>query len=552
MKTKYLHGDTSAVASFGQFLCPPANHAQTSTGLHNFSHKNRRRCNASENTPICYTDLTFMKLHRIHLLAFALCLATHAPAQTAAPLAIVDVNVVDVVKGETRARQTVLIDNGRIADAGSSDAVAIPADAIRIPGQGRYLIPGLWDMHIHLRSDERKPDIPLVEENAALLGLFLPNGVVGVREMGGDLADHVLRWRDEIRSGKRTGPRILTAGRKIDREPPAWDGSLGVTTPEAAREAVRQVKQSGADFVKVYFSIVSPEVLGAVVDEAHKNNLKVIGHKAYNLSIQAMLDIGQDGIEHAQYLLAAKRDDYEQYGHEMAARRGTPLAMDSAEQNARLLHMEDAKEEARVYQAMAAKQVWVTPTLAVVTRLHQDLGVRDFESDDRKRFVFPAVWESWDPKLGRRTPLQGRNRELAAEVDKRSQQAVVAAHKAGVPMVAGTDCGVDNNYMFPGWSIHEELESLVKAGLTPAEALRMATIDAARWRGETATEGSVEKGKTADLVLLRSNPLEAIRHTREIESVVAGGKYYSRPDLDAMLRHAEDLASGARGRQPPR
>jgi len=490
-----------------------------------------------------------MKRHPIHPLALALSLATHALAQTAAPLAILDVNVVDVVKGETRAHQTVLIANGRIAAIGASDAVAIPGQAIRIHGDGRYLIPGLWDMHVHLRSDARKPDVPLVDENAALLGLFLPNGVVGVREMGGDLADRVLRWRDEIRSGERIGPRILTAGRKIDREPPAWDGSLGVTTPEGAREAVRLVKQSGADFVKVYFSIVSPEVLKAVVDEAHKDNLKVIGHKAYNLSIQALLDIGQDGIEHSQYLLVAKRDEYELYGREMAARRGTPLAMDSAELNARLLHMEDAKEEERVYQTMAAKQVWVTPTLAVITRLHQELGVRDFESDDRKRFVFPAVWESWDPKLGRRTPLQGRSRELSAEVDKRSQQAVVAAHKAGVPMVAGTDCGVDNNYMFPGWSIHEELESLVKAGLTPAAALRMATIDAARWRGEADAEGSVEKGKTADLVLLRSNPLEAIRHTREIESVFAGGKYYSRPDLDAMLRHAEDLASAARRQQ---
>jgi imidazolonepropionase-like amidohydrolase len=487
-----------------------------------------------------------MKDRPTPLLALALCLALLAPAQTPAPVAILDVNIVDVVKGETRRHQTVLIANGRIAAINAADEVAIPGQAIRIPGEGRYLIPGLWDMHIHLRSDERKPDVPLVEENAALLELFLPNGVVGVREMGGDLADHVLRWRDEIRSGKRVGPRILTAGRKIDREPPAWDGSLGVTTPEAAREAVRQVKQSGADFVKVYFSIVSPEVLSAVVDEAHKNNLKVIGHKASNLSIQALLDIGQDGIEHAHYLIAAKRDDYERYGAEMAARRGTPLAMDSLEVNARLLHMEDAQEEEQVYRAMAAKQVWVTPTLAVMNRIYQELGVRDFEPDGRKRFVFPAVWESWDPKLGRRAPVQGRGRELWTEMIKRSQLAVVAAHKAGVPMLAGTDCGVDNNYMFPGWSIHEELESLVKAGLTPAEALRMATIDAARWRGEADTEGSVEKGKTADLVLLRSNPLEAIRHTREIESVFAGGKYYSRPDLDAMLHRAEDLASAAR------
>jgi imidazolonepropionase-like amidohydrolase len=491
-----------------------------------------------------------MKRPPIQPLVFLLCLAAQAPAQTAVPVAILNVNIVDVVKGETRTRQTVLIGNGRIAAIGASDALAIPPQAVRITGEGRYLIPGLWDMHIHLRSDARKPDVPLVDENAALLGLFLPNGVVGVREMGGDLVDHVLRWRDEIRSGKRIGPRILTAGRKIDKEPPDWDGSLGVTTPESAREAVRQVKQSGADFVKVYFSIVSPEVLTAVVDEAHKNNLKVIGHKASNLPIQALLDIGQDGIEHAQYLLVAKRDEYEQYAREMVARRETPLHMDSAEVIARLLHMEDAKEEERVYQAMAAKQVWVTPTLAVEFRLRQELGERDFEQDDRKRFVFPAVWESWDPKLGRRKPVEGRNRELWTEANKRSEHAVVAAHKAGVPMVAGTDCGVDNNYMFPGWSLHEELESLVKAGLTPAEALRMATIDAARWRGEADTEGSVEKGKTADLVLLRSNPLEAIRHTREIEAVFAGGKYYSRADLDAMLRHAEELASTVRRQQP--
>lgn len=491
----------------------------------------------------------FMKRHPIHPLALVLCLATRAFAQTAAPLAVVDVNVVDVVKGETRGHQTVLIANGRIAAAGSSDAVSIPAQAIRIPGEGRYLIPGLWDMHIHLRSNQVKPYVPLVDENAALLDLFLPNGVVGVREMGGDLPDSVFRWRDEIRSGKRTGPRILTAGRKIDQEPPMWGGSLGVKTPEAAREAVRQVKQSGADFVKVCFSNISPEVLSAVVDEAHKNSLKVTGHLAYNLPIQAVLDIGQDGIEHAEYLIATKRGEYEQLSREAVARRGTPLAMVLPERQARLLYMEDAKEEERVYQAMAQKQVWVTPTLTAVIRTRQELGERDFESDDRKRFLFPAIWESWDPKLGLRTPVQGRSREVLAELNKRAQQAVVAAHKAGVPMVAGTDCGVMNSYVIPGWSLHEELESLVTAGLTPVDALRMASINAARWRGADATEGTVEKGKTADLVLLRSNPLEAIRHTREIESVFAGGKYYSRSDLDAMLRQAEDRASAARRQQ---
>jgi len=155
----------------------------------------------------------------------------------------------------------------------------------------------LWDMHVHLRSDRKTPSIRLVEENAALLDLFLPNGIVGIREMGGDLADEVVQWREEIRSGKRTGPRILTAGRKIDQEPPMWSGSLGVNTPAEAREAVRQVKQSGADFVKTYFGKVSPEVLGAVIDEAHKVNLKLTGHKPVNMSIQQFVESGIDGME---------------------------------------------------------------------------------------------------------------------------------------------------------------------------------------------------------------------------------------------------------------
>ena len=487
-----------------------------------------------------------MKRDPICFLALALYFAASAFAQTAAPLAIVDVNVVDVMHGETHGRQTVVIADGRITAAGSSDAVSVPTQAIRIPGEGRYLIPGLWDMHIHLRSSEAKPDVALVDENAALLDLFLPNGVVGVREMGGDLAESVFRWREEIRSGRRIGPRILTAGRKIDQVPAAWPGSLGVQTPEAAREAVRQVKQSGADFVKVYFSDVRPEVLSAVVDEAHKAGLKVVGHRAYNLPIQTVLDLGQDGIEHAYFTLASKLDDYEQLSREMARRRHTPLEISLAERWSRMLYLEDSKEEDRVYQAMAKKQVWITPTLTATIRIWEEMGVRDYQSDDRKRFVFPAVWESWDPKLGNRRPQADAVRKILTEVNKHAQKATVAAYQAGVPMLAGTDCGVDNNYVIPGWSLHEELENLVKAGLTPLDALRMATINAARWRGADSAEGTVEKGKVADLVLLRSNPLEAISHTREIESVFTQGKYYSRSTLDSMLRQVEERVSATR------
>src|SRR5947209_3568880 len=126
------------------------------------------------------------------------CLGLTCFAQTSA---VVNVNVVDVERGEIRAGQTVIISEGRIAALGPAASVAIPSGAAHIPGEGRYLIPGLWDMHVHLRSDQAKPDIRMVDDNAALLDLFLPNGIVGIREMGGDLSDDVMRWRREIRAG---------------------------------------------------------------------------------------------------------------------------------------------------------------------------------------------------------------------------------------------------------------------------------------------------------------------------------------------------------------
>lgn len=146
-----------------------------------------------------------------YTLPLALLLAGAARAQTGQPLAILDINVVDVVHGSVVNHQSVIIENGRIAEVGPADAIKLPPQAVRIPAQGRYLIPGLWDMHIHLRNAPPRPWVPLIEENSALLALFLPNGVVGVREMGGDLPAQVLQWREEIRTGKRSGPRIVAA-----------------------------------------------------------------------------------------------------------------------------------------------------------------------------------------------------------------------------------------------------------------------------------------------------------------------------------------------------
>jgi imidazolonepropionase-like amidohydrolase len=454
------------------------------------------------------------------------------------PVAVTNVNVVDVIRGEIRTGQTVLISNGHIDALGPNATVNVPAGATRVSGDGQYLLPGLWDMHVHLRSDQAKPHIRMAADNAATLDLFLPNGIVGIREMGGDLSDQVMAWREEIHTGKRSGPRILTAGRKLDNDPPAWAGSLGVKTEEDARQAVRQMKQAGADFIKVYFRQVPANVLRAAVDEAHKNQLKVTGHKPGNLSIQEFLETGIDGMEHAQYLAATDRDAYDRLTAEATRREGKAWSMDPTETAARLLELQDDKEGARVWQLMAEKQFWVTPTLAVSANVMQTSG-KDFDADDRKRYIPAGIWATWDAKSSFRRPIQGRALTLREASNKRWEALALAALKAGVPMILGTDCGANNNFTMPGFSIHEEMQALVRAGFTPADVLRMATLNAAKWRGVADFEGSVEKGKVADLLLLRSNPLEAIRHTEEVEAVFQGGRYYPRQDLDRMLARAE-------------
>jgi imidazolonepropionase-like amidohydrolase len=476
------------------------------------------------------------------IVAFTVFAVLHAqPADPGS--AITGVSVIDVANGKTVPDQTVLIRGARIAGVGAAGSVAVPSGAKSLDGRGFYLIPGLWDMHVHFRSNPVDRYKPLAEENAALLDLFVINGVVGVREMGGDLSDHVLLWRDQIRSGNRIGPRILTPGRKLDVATPTWPGSIAVTSPEEARNAVQQMKQVNADFIKVYFNNVEPATFKAVMDEAHRVGLKVSGHLPPNLSLQTAFELGLDGMEHST-LQTPLQAVHDQFAAEAKARVKMELPMDVAEANRRRMFMHDAKEASRVYPLMAARPLWVTPTMVVQARVRYEISERtDFDADPRKRYFFPAIWASWDTKTGTRRPPSAAVLDVLKRSIKEAGELVFAAHKAGVPILAGTDCGVSNNYVLPGWSLHEELEALVKLGLTPAEALRTATVNPAKWRGESASEGTIEKGKRADLLLLRSNPLNHIGSTREIEAVFLNGEHYPRTKLDAMLRIAADRAA---------
>lgn len=451
------------------------------------------------------------------------------PIALAAVIALQDVTIIDTINGKTLQAKTVVVKDNRIA----AITDAPPAGAQVVNGKGKFLIPGLWDMHIHLRGGSASE-----ADNAAMLKLYVANGVTTVREMGGDLGTRVFDWKKEIEDGKRVGPRLYSSGPKLDGAKPSWPGSIPVTTPEEARKAVEQVQQMGADLVKIYFSTVDPAILRAITTEAKKRKLLVAGHGVRNLTVRELVQGGIKDIQHAGYYIVPGGSVEERsIVKDYTARMGTANAMTSTEFQRRIFQEFSSAQEEALFQTLVKNRVWVTPTLAV-SKAMLERGVVDFNSDPRRKFVPPSIWASWDNEKGRRRPVTSEQREAMGRQQQKTVELIPRMHRAGVQLLAGSDSGHSNNYTFPGWSLHEELSLMRDAGLSNADALRTATINAARFFRAQKKHGSIEKGKSGDVVLLDANPLTDIRNTTKIAGVVSHGKYYDRKALDQLLAEA--------------
>ncbi len=226
-----------------------------------------------------------------------------APKVVSGPIYITHVTVIDTRSGEEDRDRTVVISGNRILDIKDTKQIKPPAGGNIIDATGKYLIPGLWDMHVHIRGSIIGSTSNLAGENEAILPLYLTNGVTGIREMGGDLVDLVLQWRADVESGKRVAPRIVTCGPKLDGAKPLYPGSIPITTPEDARIAVRRVKAMGVDFVKVLDTSpnIPHDAYLALLDEAKRQHLPVTGHVALTVTVAEVSDWGQN-IEHTTYL----------------------------------------------------------------------------------------------------------------------------------------------------------------------------------------------------------------------------------------------------------
>jgi imidazolonepropionase-like amidohydrolase len=442
---------------------------------------------------------------------------------------IAHVTVVDTESGNESPDQTVVISGNRISQVKASKDVNPQAGSKVVDGTGKYLIPGLWDMHVHAVFSERLD---------SMLPMFVANGVLGIRDMGTSMpfAD-IDRLRHETADGSRLGPRIVVAGPILDGRPkPLRSNFLAITTPEQGRDAVRRLKTSGADLIKVY-SWLSRDSFLAIIEEAKKQNIPVSGHVPFSVSALEASDAGQKSLEHlfGIYLSCSSRE--EELRSEML-KRGVNL---SGSERIRLELDEaaasyDEGKAAKVFAHLARNGTWLVPTFTAVV-LDSEIDVH-VTTDPRLKYIPPAFQKRWTEAASAGAAIKSKSFE-------RKLQVVGAGHRAGVTMLAGTDTAWYQPYTYAGFSLHDELALLVRAGLTPMESLQTATINPARFLGMEKDLGTIEKGKVANLVLLDADPVGDIRNTTKISEVFLGGKEFDRPALDQMLKSAEAAARSA-------
>ncbi len=453
----------------------------------------------------------------------ALLLALAGTRVEAQSLTITNATVVDVSTGALHRGTTIVVDGNRIASVEPSSKTA-QAHGQVVDAKGMYVIPGLWDMHTHAYFGW-----PRDFGDNYVLPLFIANGITGIRDMGSDL-DAVLAARTDVAEHRIVGPRMVVSGPMLDGPKVSFAASMAIATPDDGRKAVDTLATRGVDFIKIQ-SGVPRDAYFAIADEATKRGIIFEGHVPDAIRASEAVAAGQRTFEHLIGIFEASTPDEDSF---ITRRYGAGGDSVSNKYLAAFLDRYDAAREANVIKLLATNTVWQCPTL-FWERGQWLVDVIDYTKDPDIAYT-PHTWVTKKyPEMQKAIagsmdtdPLGVRRRFVEHELD-----IVRKLHAARVPLLAGTDtpAGVD---VTPGISLHLELQRFVAAGLTPLEALQTATINPARFLGKTSEFGSVERGRVADLLILRANPLENIANTRAIAGVVADGKYWSHAEIDRL------------------
>lgn len=442
------------------------------------------------------------------VLALAILFPAITRAQT---IAIRNATVIDVSNGRATRATAIMIDSNRIARVGSAPTT-LGANTRIIDATGLFVIPGLWDMHVHIHfsGDTSR----FATGRRLLLPLFIVNGVTGVRDMGSHL-EGILATRDSIATHQLVGPRVLTSGPMLDGPKSGYAAAIRVADAEQARATVRKLKESGVDFIKTQSQLPRAAYF-ALADESARLGIPFEGHVPDAIRASEAITSHQRSFEH---LLGV---------FEASSRIEDSMVAGARKGQAQYLATFDPRRERAIVARLAKAGVWQCPT--VVSDLNT---AADLASDPGLIFWGSQGVDAWRQSKERALDVDSAALDLRNRYAEYELRLVRDLHRAKVPFLAGSDAPAGYD-LVPGSSLHRELEWLVTAGFTPLEALQTATINPALFLGKTGDFGAIAAGRKADLVLLERNPLIDIRNTRTVVGVVADGRYYSRQDLDRM------------------
>ena len=436
-------------------------------------------------------------VNRLLLTVVALLAAPWAGGVSAQSVAVVvrNVTIIDGTGAASRSSMTVLANAGRITNIGGIGNVRVPENAIVVDGTGKFLIPGLWDMHVHLGS---------YQDGVKVLPRLVGYGITGVRDMASPV-DDILRLRRETADSTILGPQIVAAGPILQGPLPFAVPPLVRTVTEVdAAQTVAELKAKGIDFIKVGDTLTR-EAYFSIAAESKRLGLPFAGHLPVSVSASEATSSGQRSIEHfgsaafRGLLIACSTDEAELsiYVRDAltAARAGGPSPDEKvyrAEFTSRLVETYDGRKATALFSRFAQNNTWQVPTFAALR----------------------TVWE------GQRTRLSTRDVAAGDRLWAKILAMFADMRRAGVKMLAGSDLPVANGAP----PLHDELVALVDAGMTSMEALQASTRSPAEFLGRLATEGTIEIGKRANLVLLDANPVLDISNTRRVAAVILNGR----------------------------